>query len=255
MANLDPKLLKEFNQVFPQFIKKFNMLVPTSDQTIVEKINHIIESLNDVGNLTNNVVKNWNTVMYWVLNDGLTQNVTDKIDTMFTNGTFNTIIDSYSTQITNEFSTQLQSTNDGIQTATQTAQTQIDLINQNQVAKQTDLDAVTTQLAQNTQQLTDIVVTARKIGLIANDSSKATQNATILNQYLSTTQNTEITFLGNIYYFDNTIIVTGTNLVKGKKGTVFSFTNNTDGVYLKPFGAFPQALISAPQFLPFSLFA
>jgi hypothetical protein len=102
-------------------------------------------------------------------------------------------------------------------------------------------------LADSTQQLTDIVVTARKVGLIASDSTKATQNATTLNQYLSTAQSTEITFLGKEYFFDDTLIVTGTNKLIGKKGTKFSLTvTNKDCIYLKPFGVIENVLINLP---------
>lgn len=109
------------------------------------------------------------------------------------------------------------------------------------------LDSINSQLAQNAQQLTDIVVTARNVGLVAGDSSKATQNATTLNNYLATAQNTEITFLGKDYYFDNTITITGTNKLIGKKGTCFILTNAiVDFIYLKPYATIDHIALQLP---------
>lgn len=102
-------------------------------------------------------------------------------------------------------------------------------------------------IAENSQQLTDTIVTARKIGLIASDSSKAAQNATTLNQYLNTNQNTTITFLNKEYFFNNTITMTATNKLKGQKGTKLSLTvTDKDFIYLKPFSEVEAVLLNLP---------
>jgi hypothetical protein len=149
--------LKTFNKLYPMMIKKYQDLIVDQNADEKDKINQIIQKLNALGKLSNDVVRDWNTVYQWAMNDGLTQNVVDKINQMFADGSFNSIIDGYSTQITNEFNTQLSTTNTNIQQATTNAQTQIDLINQNQVVKQSDYNTFVSQtntsLAQNTSQL------------------------------------------------------------------------------------------------------
>lgn len=84
--------LKSFSPLYPMRVHKYESLIPTADEAISDKVNSIIDSLNATGKLTNDVVQNWNTVMTWVLNDGLTTDVNNKIASMISDGTFNTII-------------------------------------------------------------------------------------------------------------------------------------------------------------------
>jgi hypothetical protein len=151
--------LKTFNKLYPMMIKKYQDLIVDQNASEKDKINQIIQKLNALGKLSNDVVRDLNTVYQWAMNEGLTQNVVDKINQMFADGSFNEIIDGYSTQITNEFNTQLDATNQNIQQAATDAQTQIDLINQNQVVKQSDYNTfvsqTTTSLAQQTAQAYD----------------------------------------------------------------------------------------------------
>jgi hypothetical protein len=89
---LDLTKLKSFSPLFPMIIHKYQDLVPDQDATILDKVNSIIQSLNQVGKLTNDVVKDWNTVYQWAMNDGLTQNVSDKLEDMLAKGEFDSLI-------------------------------------------------------------------------------------------------------------------------------------------------------------------
>jgi lysophospholipase L1-like esterase len=91
MADLN---LKSFDKLYPMIIHKYKDLIPDNDATILEKINSIIDYLNKVGKLTNDVVKDWNVVYQWVMNDGLTTDVKNKIDEMTANGYFDGLIQS-----------------------------------------------------------------------------------------------------------------------------------------------------------------
>lgn len=73
-------------------LRKYNTLVVDQNASILDKINSIITGLNATGKLTNDVVQNWNTVMNWVMNDGLTTDVNNKLDAMVTSGFFSDAI-------------------------------------------------------------------------------------------------------------------------------------------------------------------
>jgi hypothetical protein len=197
---MDTTTLKTFNRLYPMFIDKYELLLPDANTDITVKINSVINYLNTVGKLTNDVVKDWNTVMQWVLNDGLTQTVSDKIDQMFTDGKFDEIISHYSDQIVSDFTTRLDTTNTNITTATQTAQTQIDLINQNQVAKQSDLDNTNSQLAQKASQ-SDLDTANSNIALKANQADLNATNSTLTAKVDKTYVDTKFGSMGSTKIF------------------------------------------------------
>jgi hypothetical protein len=91
MADLDTTQLKTFNKLYPMLIKKYETLALTEDM-IVDKINAIVDYLNSVGKLTNDTVKNWNIVMRWLLDEGLTDTVNSKLDAMVLDGTIASVI-------------------------------------------------------------------------------------------------------------------------------------------------------------------
>jgi hypothetical protein len=86
-----PVTLNSFDKLYPMRIRQYESLVLPDEASILVKINSMVEYLNSVGKLSNDVVKNWNNVMDWVLNDGLTTDVSAKIDKMQTDGVFDTI--------------------------------------------------------------------------------------------------------------------------------------------------------------------
>jgi hypothetical protein len=73
-------------------IHQYNELLNDQNVNIMDKVNSIIDYLNQVGKLTNDVVKDWNTVYQWVMNDGLTTDVNNKLEQMLANHEFDSII-------------------------------------------------------------------------------------------------------------------------------------------------------------------
>jgi predicted esterase len=99
--------LKSFDKLYPMIIHKYVDLIPSNDATIMDKLNSIIVYLNKVGKLTNDVVKDWNVVYQWVMNDGLTADVSAKIEDMLTKGALNPLINPDLTQLTTADKTSL----------------------------------------------------------------------------------------------------------------------------------------------------
>jgi hypothetical protein len=59
--------LKSFNPLYPMRIHQYDELLNDQNQNVMDKINSIIDYLNQVGKLTNDVVKDWNTVYQYVM--------------------------------------------------------------------------------------------------------------------------------------------------------------------------------------------
>jgi hypothetical protein len=84
-----------FNTLGKLMIQKYERYLPTAfdeSMTLLEKMNKIIEYLNETGRLVNGVIEEWTKVMEWVLNEGLTETVIERLDEMVADGTFDTII-------------------------------------------------------------------------------------------------------------------------------------------------------------------
>ena len=92
---MDKPQITKFEKFAEMTLSKYERYLPTAfdeSLTLLEKMNKLIEFLNRMGLLVNDVVENWNTVMEWVMNDGLTQSVYDKLDQMVADGTMDKII-------------------------------------------------------------------------------------------------------------------------------------------------------------------
>ena len=86
-------------RAFERFAKitlhRYERYLPTAfdeSLTILEKINKVIQYLNEMGVTLNDVVDQWNEVMEWVVNDGINDVVLDRLDEMVEDGTFETLI-------------------------------------------------------------------------------------------------------------------------------------------------------------------
>lgn len=89
-----PSLVK-FNQFAELLIQKYERYLPTAydeNMSLLQKVNKVIVFLGDVGKLNNKLIEQWNTVMEWVMNDGLDESVTTRLNTMMENGEFDTLI-------------------------------------------------------------------------------------------------------------------------------------------------------------------
>lgn len=60
--------------------------------SILEKINKMIWKLNELGELTNDMIDKWNKVIQWLLNDGLTDAIIDQLNRWKEDGTLEEII-------------------------------------------------------------------------------------------------------------------------------------------------------------------
>ena len=76
-------------------LAKYDRYLPTAfdeSLTLLEKMNKLIQYLNEIGLLVGDVVDNWNAVMEWVMNEGLTEAVYDKLDMLVADGTMEELI-------------------------------------------------------------------------------------------------------------------------------------------------------------------
>lgn len=84
-----------FTQLAEVLIQKYERYLPTAfdpSLSIIEKVNKVIEYLNQIGKITNDIILKWNEVMEWVMNEGLSESVNDKINEMLEDGTLAGII-------------------------------------------------------------------------------------------------------------------------------------------------------------------
>lgn len=89
-----PQLIK-FSKIPPVQIQKYTRYLPTAFDdtlTMLEKVNQVIHYLNEIGELTNEVVDKWNEVMEWVMNDGLGLAVIAQLERWIQDGTLDQII-------------------------------------------------------------------------------------------------------------------------------------------------------------------
>jgi hypothetical protein len=59
--------LTSFNPLYPMRIHPYDELLNDQNANVMDKINSIIDYLNQVGKLTNDVVKDWNAVYSYVM--------------------------------------------------------------------------------------------------------------------------------------------------------------------------------------------
>ena len=90
--------LTEFQRFARITLQRYERYLPTAfdeSLTLLEKMNKLIEYLNQMGVLVNDVVEQWNEVMEWIINDGITDTVIDRLDEMVEDGTLATIINEH----------------------------------------------------------------------------------------------------------------------------------------------------------------
>jgi hypothetical protein len=151
-------------------IHQYNELLNDQNQDVMSKINSIIDYLNQVGKLSNDVVKDWNTVYQWVMNDGLTTDVNNKMEDMLSKGEFNTLFNT----VLGDLTTLTTPQKDNVVHALNSVQSEV-------AVNTTNIATNTTQLAQNTSRLGNAWVDV-KVDYIAKgdgvtDDTTAIQNA------------------------------------------------------------------------------
>jgi hypothetical protein len=84
-----------YNTLAPLLVQQYERYLPSAfddSLSLLEKVNKVIVYLNQIGELSNNVLDEWNNVMDWVMADGLDGAIDAKIDSMVTDGTLDSII-------------------------------------------------------------------------------------------------------------------------------------------------------------------
>jgi len=111
-----------FNGLSPILVQQYERYLPTAfdeSMTLLEKMNKVIQHLNIVGELSSDVVKQWNEVMVWLLNGGLELEIIEKLDEWVLDGTLDTIINTnvfgdLDTRITKNTTDILELTENGV---------------------------------------------------------------------------------------------------------------------------------------------
>jgi hypothetical protein len=68
--------LASFNPLYPMRIHQYDELFNDQNANVMDRINSIVDYLNQVGKLTNDVVKDWNTVFQFLM--GLSGTTTNR---------------------------------------------------------------------------------------------------------------------------------------------------------------------------------
>jgi parallel beta-helix repeat protein len=88
-------VISQFSEVASLLVHEYERYLPTAfdeSLSLLEKVNKVIRKLGEIGLITNDLIKQWNEVMEWVLGDGLNESVQERLDEMVADGTFDTII-------------------------------------------------------------------------------------------------------------------------------------------------------------------
>lgn len=87
--------MKPYLPISKLFIQQYERYLPTAfdeSLSVIEKINLVIQQLNRLGEVTNDVIEQWNKVMEWILNEGLKEEVSKILDKWVTDGTLAKLI-------------------------------------------------------------------------------------------------------------------------------------------------------------------
>jgi hypothetical protein len=83
---------KQFLDITPKCYEDYSPTAFDDTLDFLEKVNKIIKRLNELGEITSDLMNKWNEVMEWVMNDGLTQAVIDRLNEWLADGTLANII-------------------------------------------------------------------------------------------------------------------------------------------------------------------
>lgn len=78
-------------------IQPYEKYLPTAfddSMTMLQKINKMLYNINQIGGVTNNLVKQWKEILDWIVGNGLAETVEKIIDEKIANGDFDNIFDS-----------------------------------------------------------------------------------------------------------------------------------------------------------------
>lgn len=92
---MDKPTINSFSTLIPLFVQKYERYLPNAfddSLSILEKMNKIIDYLNQIGEISNDVVSQWNTVMEWIKSNGLSDTVNAGIQAKIDDGTLGNLI-------------------------------------------------------------------------------------------------------------------------------------------------------------------
>mgnify|MGYP000228725498 CR=1 FL=1 len=81
--------------IAPVTFQKYERYLPTAfdeSLSLLEKVNKIIHYMNEIGEITNDMINRWNEVYTWVMGEGLEDAVTAKLEQWLADGTLSDII-------------------------------------------------------------------------------------------------------------------------------------------------------------------
>lgn len=87
--------LTAFSPMGEMFVQQYERYLPTAfdeSMTLLQKVNKVIQYLNEIGKVTNDVITKWNEVMLWIMAEGLNEKVSERLTEMVTDGTFENLI-------------------------------------------------------------------------------------------------------------------------------------------------------------------
>lgn len=88
-------IINSFSSLAPLIIQKYERYLPTAfdeSMTLLQKVNKIIKYLDDTGTLMSDLLTQWNSVMEWVADEGVSDSVTSTLDKWSTDGTLSNLI-------------------------------------------------------------------------------------------------------------------------------------------------------------------
>jgi hypothetical protein len=198
-------------------IHQYNELLNDQNQDVMSKINSIIDYLNQVGKLSNDVVRDWNTVYQWLMNDGLTTGINNKLEDMLAKGEFNTIISTIVAEI-GDLTTLTTNQKDTIVHAINSIESQV-------TTNTTNITANTVQLAQKASQ-SDLSIIQNLTGKSLDSYSRnagETDDTGLVQRALNDIKNAGI---GSLYipdgkiYIITTLLTIPSNIRIWGKGTI-----------------------------------
>jgi hypothetical protein len=243
---MEKPIITSFNSLATMFIQKYERYLPTAfdeSMSLLEKVNKVIVYLNQIGELTNNVVDQWNTVMEWILADGINEKVAERLDQMVADGTMATIINEDIFNSLNTTISTLDTTLNGKITTLETeTDTSITTINSSIEAINTDIGNVEASVSTtntNVSYLGKNVKTLGAKGDYVDTNQRGTNDTTIFQNAL---QNGGIIFIpdGNYYITDVLLVKSNTRLIFSPKATLhtysekaFSFESGVENVRIE----------------------
>lgn len=131
---MEKPVINSFTALAPLIIQKYERYLPTAfddSMTMLQKVNKVINQLNEIGEISNGVVEQWNNVTEWVMNGAISEDVNKRLDELVVDGTLADIIN---VSIFEDLNTDLTNTKSDVASHSE----KISTLEQNNVVKKQD---------------------------------------------------------------------------------------------------------------------